>query len=221
MNDKSMLGKVVLVTGSTDGIGKETAFELARRGARVILHGRNHLRCQQALDEAMRKTGNRDLGCFEADLSTMASVRRLASDLCGKYEKIDILVNNAGVFMTKRVMTGDGYEMTFAVNHLAPFLLTNLLLKPLAASGRARIITVSSVAHQRAKIEFDNLQGEKAYPERVQEAKRELARIKELLTNEEFETTVKRCQELYPELDRLKKLCEEKEKARRALPTNW
>ena len=163
MNDKTMLGKIVLITGSTDGIGKETALELARRGARVILHGRNQLRCQQALDETMRKSGNRDLGCFEADLSTMASVRRLADDLCSKYEKLDVLINNAGVFMHDRVLTEDGCEMTFAVNHLAPFLLTHLLTKPLAASGRARIITVSSMAHQRARVEFDNLQGEKRF----------------------------------------------------------
>jgi NAD(P)-dependent dehydrogenase (short-subunit alcohol dehydrogenase family) len=182
MNAKPLAGSIVLVTGSTDGIGKETAFELARRGATVILHGRNRLRCQQTLDEAVRKTGNSTLGCYAADLSTMEGIRHLAGDLCAKYERLDVLINNAGVFMNDRVLTADGYEMTFAVNHLAPFLLTNLLWKPLAASGHARIITVSSMAHQRGRIDFDNLQGEKRFTGYDAYARSKLANI--LFANE-------------------------------------
>jgi NAD(P)-dependent dehydrogenase (short-subunit alcohol dehydrogenase family) len=109
-------------------------------------------------------------------------VRKLAADLCAKYAKIDILINNAGVFMNDRVVTSEGNEMTFAVNHLAPFLLTNLLLKPLAAAGRARIVTVSSVAHQRGRIEFDNLQGEKRFTGYDAYARSKLANI--LFANE-------------------------------------
>src|SRR5512143_3666117 len=106
----------MLVTGSTDGIGKETAFELARRGATVILHGRDPGRCQRTLDEAQRATRNRSLGCFAADLSSLAEVRKLAEDITGQYKRLDVLINNAGVFMTSRVLTVDGYEMMFAVN---------------------------------------------------------------------------------------------------------
>jgi NAD(P)-dependent dehydrogenase (short-subunit alcohol dehydrogenase family) len=163
MNAEQLRGKVMLVTGSTDGIGKETALELARRGATVILHGRNTGRCQQALDEAVRVTRNTSPGCFAADLGSLQEVRKLAHDIATQYDRLDVLINNAGVFMTSRVLSADGYEMTFAVNHLAPFLLTHSLLDLLKKSAPSRIITVSSVSHQRARLDLENLQGEKHF----------------------------------------------------------
>jgi NAD(P)-dependent dehydrogenase (short-subunit alcohol dehydrogenase family) len=163
MKDNSMRGKVILVTGSTDGIGKETAIELAKRGATVILHGRHLGRCQQALDDAVRGSGNTSLGCFAADLSSLQEVRKLADDIRGQYERLDVLINNAGVFMTDRRLNTDGFEITFTVNHLASFLLTHRLLDLLKVSAPSRIITVSSVAHQRAQLDFGNLQGEKRF----------------------------------------------------------
>lgn len=153
----------MLVTGSTDGIGKETALELARRGATVILHGKDTGRCQRALDDAVKAARNPSLGCFAADLASLAEVRKLAQDITRQYERLDVLINNAGIFMTSRRLTADGYEMTFAVNHLAPFLLTHLLLDLLKKSAPSRIITIASVAHQRAKLDMDNLQGEKHF----------------------------------------------------------
>jgi NAD(P)-dependent dehydrogenase (short-subunit alcohol dehydrogenase family) len=163
MKDEAMKGKVVLVTGSTDGIGKETALELARMGATVILHGRHPGRCQQALDECIRESGNRHLGCFAADLSSLHEVRRLAEDIRRQYSRLDVLINNAGIFMTHRHLSDDGFELTFVVNHLAPFLLTQLLLDLLRATAPSRIVTVTSAAHQRGQLDFENLQGEKQY----------------------------------------------------------
>jgi NAD(P)-dependent dehydrogenase (short-subunit alcohol dehydrogenase family) len=163
MKDESLKGRVILVTGSTDGIGKETAFELARRGATVVLHGKHLGRCQQVLSECVRASGNRDLGCFAADLSSLDEVRRLGEEIVRQYSRLDVLINNAGVFMTDRVLTGDGFENTFAVNHLAPFLLTHLLLDLLKTSAPSRVVTVSSVAHQRGQLDFQNLQGEKRF----------------------------------------------------------
>jgi NAD(P)-dependent dehydrogenase (short-subunit alcohol dehydrogenase family) len=163
MSAESLAGKVMLVTGSTDGIGKETAFALARRGATVILHGRDLGRCQRTLNEAVRLTRSKTLGCFAADLASLHEVRRLAEDIAAQYNRLDVLINNAGVFMTSRVLSADGYEMTFAVNHLAPFLLTHLLLDRLKASAPSRIIMLGSVAHQRARLDLDDLQGERQF----------------------------------------------------------
>jgi NAD(P)-dependent dehydrogenase (short-subunit alcohol dehydrogenase family) len=163
MSADTLQGKVMLVTGSTDGIGKETALELARRGATVVFHGRDLGRCQQTLGEAVRVTRNRSLGCFAADLGSLHEVRKLAEDITAQYDRLDVLINNAGVFMTSRMLSADGYEMTFAVNHLAPFLLTHLLLDHLKKSAPSRIITISSLAAQRARLDLGNLQGEKAF----------------------------------------------------------
>jgi retinol dehydrogenase 14 len=158
-----MKGKIVFVTGSTDGIGKATALELARMGATVILHGRNPGRCHVVLGEVQKASKNTAAGCFAADLSSMKEVRKLAEDVRANYKHLDVLINNAGVFMTERRLTVDGLETTFAVNHLAPFLLTHLLLDLLTSNAPARIINVSSVAHQRAHMDLDNLQGERKF----------------------------------------------------------
>ncbi len=158
-----MKGQIVLVTGSTDGIGKQTALELARLGAHVLVHGRSQERAAAARDEIRRQVDNAQVAEIVGDLASLGEVRQLAATLQQRYDRLDVLINNAGVFMNERRLTEDGLEMTFAVNHLAPFLLTQLLMNSLRAAPKARIITVSSVAHQRARVDFYNLQGERNF----------------------------------------------------------
>jgi len=161
-----MEGKIVLVTGATDGIGKQTALELAQLGATVLLHGRSAQRGQQALADiraALGSAARPRLDYFLADLSSQRQVRQLAAEVQTRYHRLDVLINNAGVFTKQRELTEDGLELTFAVNHLAPFLLTNLLLDLLKRSAPARIITLSSVLHQRSLVDFNNLQGERFF----------------------------------------------------------
>ncbi len=158
-----MQSKTILVTGSTDGIGKQTALELAGMGAQVILHGRSEQRCRATLDEIQQATGNKLLRFYAADFASLRQVREMATAVQRDHNRLDVLVNNAGVYMHERVLTDDGLEMTFAVNHLAHFLLTNLLLPVLKNSPAARIVTVASSAHEKRQVDFDNLQGEKHF----------------------------------------------------------
>lgn len=158
-----MTDKVVLITGSTDGIGRQAALELAALGATVLVHGRNAARGRNVVEEIRTATGNQKVDLFIADLSSQQQVRTLAADITNRCSALHVLINNAGVFMNERRLTEGGLETTFAVNHLAPFLLTNLLLNLLKKSAPARIITVSSVAHTRGRIDFDNLQAEKSF----------------------------------------------------------
>lgn len=158
----SMNNKVMLITGSTDGIGKQTALELAAKGGSVWIHGRNLESCQAARLDIVKSTGNEKVGFFVADLSSLKQVRELAERIKEKCDVLDVLINNAGTYLPKRVLTEDNVEMTFAVNHLSYFLLTNLLLDLLIRSAPSRIVNVSSRSHQRV-VEFDNLQGEKGY----------------------------------------------------------
>ena len=159
----SMAGKSVLVTGGTGGIGKATAIGLAALGARVGITGRDPARTQAAAAGIRAATGNVAVDVFAADMSAQAEVRRLAAQVAGTYPRLDVLVNNVGGFWAHRHVTTDGLERTFALNHLAPFLLTNLLLDRLIASAPARIVTVSSGAQARGRIDFDDLQGERNY----------------------------------------------------------
>ena len=159
----SMAGKSVLVTGGTGGIGKATAIGLAALGARVGITGRDPARTQAAAAGIRAATGNVAVDVFAADMSAQAEVRRLAAQVAGTYPRLDVLVNNVGGFWAHRHVTADGLEHTFALNHLAPFLLTNLLLDRLIASAPARIVTVSSGAQARGRIDFDDLQGERNY----------------------------------------------------------
>lgn len=161
--EHSLQGKTVLVTGATSGIGKQTALELAQMGATVILVARDPQKGQAVLEEIRTKTGNANVDLLLADLSSQASIRKLAAEFKGKYQQLHVLVNNAGGFYSTRKMTVDGLEYTFAFNHLAYFLLTNLLLDVLKASAPARIVNVSSGAQGMAKMNFDDLQGEKRY----------------------------------------------------------
>ncbi len=151
-------GRRVVITGATRGIGLAAAVELARRGARVTVVGHSRSRL-----EAAAETIGAPVDALTADLADQASVRSLAADLLRRYERIDVLVNNAGAVNASRRTTGDGFELTWAVNHLAPFLLTNLLLDRLLESRPARIITTASEAHRPARIRFDDMAGERSY----------------------------------------------------------
>lgn len=162
-----MNGKICLVTGGTNGIGKSTALELARMGANVIIVGRNAQKTSKVVEEIRSATGNMKVDSMLADLSSQQDVRQLADEIRSKYSQLHVLINNAGGFFMNRQISIDGIEMTFAVNHLAGFLLTNLLLDMIKTSGHTRIINVSSDAHASGKIEFDNLQGERYYSSRA------------------------------------------------------
>ena len=151
-----MKDKTMLITGSTDGIGKQAAFELAELGARVILHGRNKSKVKLVLQEIEQKTGNDQLDFFIADLSSLQQIRTMGAEIRRKYNRLDVLINNAGVAMNKLEISDDGYEMTFAVNHLAVFAFTLLLLDLMTQSAPSRIIIVSSMAHS-SSLNFKNL----------------------------------------------------------------
>ena len=152
----SMAGKTVLITGGSGGIGKATAIGLAALGARVAITGRDLGRVEAAAVEIRGATGNPDVDAFGADLSSQAEVRRLAAEVLDAYPRLDVLVNNVGGSWATRHVTADGLEHTFAVNHLAAFLLTNLLLDRLKASAPARVVTVSSNAQSLGQ---DRLRG--------------------------------------------------------------
>jgi NAD(P)-dependent dehydrogenase (short-subunit alcohol dehydrogenase family) len=155
--------KTILITGSTDGIGKQTALELARQGHHVLLHGRSPQRGAAALAEIRAGVPGAQLDYLNADLSSMEQVRRLAQEALALAPRLDVLLHNAGAAVKERTLTPDGLETSFAVNHLAPFLLSALLLERLKASAPARIVLVSSTAHSGGRIEFDNLQGEGSF----------------------------------------------------------
>jgi NAD(P)-dependent dehydrogenase (short-subunit alcohol dehydrogenase family) len=160
---QSLLGKVCLVTGATAGIGLVTARELARLGSRVIGVGRSEERCSEAARQIRDETGASSVEYEIADLSSQAEIRRLAQEVKDSTARLDVLVNNAGGIYLKREETGDGVEMTFAVNHLAYFLLTYLLLDLIKSSAPARIVSVASDAHRGARIDFGDLQGKAKY----------------------------------------------------------
>ncbi len=154
-----MEGKICIVTGATSGIGKQIALGLASQGASVVLVGRNKSRCEKATEEiAQRVAGNESsVSYLLADFSSQSSIRSMAQDFRDRHHRLDILVNNAGIFRARHEMTEEGVEHTFAVNHLAPFLLTSLLLDLLMASDKSRIVTTSSIGHRGARIDFSDL----------------------------------------------------------------
>ena len=158
-----MDGKVVLITGGTSGIGKAAAKALAGMGAEVVVTGRNRQKGEGALQEIRSESGNNRVSLLLADLAAQAEVRRLAKEFRASHARLDVLVNNAGLYKTRRTETPDGIEMTLAVNHLAPFLLTNLLLDLLKKSAPSRVINVSSEAERWGKIDLDDLQSERRY----------------------------------------------------------
>lgn len=158
----SMAGKVVLITGGTGGIGKAAATALAGMGAEVVVTGRNGEKASTAVEEIRRESGGK-VSAIIADLAEQAQVRRIADEFLGSHDRLDVLVNNAGGVFSKREETPDGIEWTFAVNHLAPFLLTNLLLDTLKGSAPSRIVTTSSQAQGFGERGFFDLQAEKRY----------------------------------------------------------
>src|SRR5919201_2890892 len=149
--------RVAVVTGASSGIGLHTALGLARSGLRVGVAGRDRARTEQARRWVLERSGSDRVDMALADFSRLAEVRRLADEILTGYDRLDVLVNNAGLFSPKYRLSADGYELTFAVNHLAPFLLTNLLLERLKASAPARIITVASEAHRGQRIDIGDL----------------------------------------------------------------
>jgi NAD(P)-dependent dehydrogenase (short-subunit alcohol dehydrogenase family) len=158
-----MIRSTFLVTGATDGIGRQTALNLVRHGARVLVHGRNQARVEATVADLKRVSGAAELEPVVGDFSSFAQVRSLAEAIRSKTDRLEVLIHNAGVYMKTRVLTADGLETTFQVNHLAPFLLTHLLMDLLEAASAARVVVVSSVAHQGGYVDFQNLQGEKAF----------------------------------------------------------
>lgn len=162
-SNTTMRDKVCLITGATSGIGKVTALELAKMGATVVMVSRDRTKGEEARQEIIERSGNTSVDLLQADLASLASVRQLAEQFKQKYQHLHVLINNAGAVTLNRQVTAEGFERTFAINYLAPFLLTNLLLDTLKASAPARIVNVSSDAQQSGYINFDDLQMEKRY----------------------------------------------------------
>jgi NAD(P)-dependent dehydrogenase (short-subunit alcohol dehydrogenase family) len=172
-----MKDKICIITGATSGMGLATAISLAGKGATLGLVCRDKSKGEIVVKSILEKTRNNNISLFIADLSSQAEVRRLAAEIIARYPKIDVLVNNAGAINPKRVTTVDGLELTFAVNHLAYFLLTNLLLDKLKAASKARIVSVASMASSYGKIHFDDLNFEKRYDSFKAYAQSKLANI--------------------------------------------
>jgi NAD(P)-dependent dehydrogenase (short-subunit alcohol dehydrogenase family) len=151
------MSKTILVTGSTDGIGRQTALALLSLGHRVIVHGRSPAKTAAAAAGLRTDSGSQAVDTWACDLSSLAAIRAAAPALLAAHPKLDVLLHNAGIFMNTRELSADGYELTFAVNHLAPFLLTHLLAPALEAAAPSRVVVVSSVAHARGTVDFNDL----------------------------------------------------------------
>lgn len=158
-----MRDKICLVTGATSGIGAATALGLAKLGATVVIVGRNANKCFREVRSIQQKTNNQSVAFLVADLSVQRDICRLAEDFKQRYERLDVLVNNAGGYFSERLLSKDGLEMTFALNHLAYFSVTHLLMPSLRASVSARVINVASQDHRSGQMDFDDLMAEKHY----------------------------------------------------------
>jgi NAD(P)-dependent dehydrogenase (short-subunit alcohol dehydrogenase family) len=162
---RSMTGKTVIVTGANSGIGKATAVALARAGGRTVITARDQARGNRAVEEIRQASGSDQVELVVFDLGDLASVRAGAAELLDRCPRIDVLINNAGLVLTDRAETVDGYEATFAINHLGPFLLTELLTDRLVASAPSRVVNVASTAHRSARhgLDFEDLQSRQGY----------------------------------------------------------
>ena len=158
MREEPMKDKICLITGATAGIGRAAALQLSQLGANLVLVARNPRKAESTVQQIRQQTGNQELEILLADLSSQQEVRLLAEEFKARYQRLDVLINNAGLLMTSRQESRDGIEMTFALNHLSYFLLTNLLLDVLKASSPSRIVNVSSDSHQQANLDFGDLQ---------------------------------------------------------------
>jgi len=163
MEKSAIEGKVILITGATDGIGQQTALELAQMGAQILIHGRDLDKTAKTCEELKLQTDNDAIFSFVADFADLNQVQKLVREVTNRFDHLDVLVNNAGTYFKQRQLSAQGFELNFAIGHLAPFLLTNLLLDSLLKSPSGRIVTVSSSAHASAVVDFENLQGEKHF----------------------------------------------------------
>lgn len=154
--------KTILITGSTDGIGKQTAFDLANKGHEIIVHGRDLARGNKIVNDIISSTANSKIHYLNADLSDFSDIKSLAENVKTDFPKLDVLINNAGVFETDKTILANGFEKTFMINHIAVFVLSNLLMDLLKSTENSRIINLSSMA-QASSIDFKNLNGEKYY----------------------------------------------------------
>ena len=177
----SMEDKIVLITGANSGIGKATAIALAKMGAEIIMVTRKEIAGTETLREIGEETGSGKLHAYTCDLSSLSQVRKLSLDLHENFDRIDVLINNAGIITKDRILTEDGFEYQFAVNHLAHFLLTQLVVDLLRNSKAARIVNVSSMAHKAGKIHYSDLSLEEGYSPLKAYAQSKLANI--LFTN--------------------------------------
>lgn len=173
----TMKDKIVLITGATAGIGKQTALELAQMGAHVVIVGRNREKTEATAAELRKASANERVDCLIADLSSMAEVRRVAQEFMAQYPRLDVLINNAGAINMTREVTADGFERTFATNHLAYQLLATSLHGALKNAPAARVINVSSAAHRTGKLRFDDLMAERGYNAWLQYGRSKLANI--------------------------------------------
>lgn len=177
MADTNLNGKVALVTGATNGIGKIAATELARMGAEVVIVGRDAKKTADVVTELQAKSGSHRVSAIIADLSKLSEVRRVADEFQRGHDRLDILLNNAGALFHERETTADGFERTFALNHLAYFVLTNALLGLLKKSAPARVVNVASDAHKGMTMDFDDLQSERGYTRWIAYGRSKLANI--------------------------------------------
>jgi NAD(P)-dependent dehydrogenase (short-subunit alcohol dehydrogenase family) len=177
-SDSSISGKICLVTGATSGIGAATALSLAQLGATVIVGGRSRDRCRAGVEAIKRSTGNRNVEYLLADLTVQDNIYAMVQRFKQRYRGLDVLINNAGGRFLSRSLSADGYEMTFALNHMGPFILTNLLLEVLLTSTHGRIVNVASEAHRNCTgIDFTDLHGARRYLGKEAYARSKLANL--------------------------------------------
>jgi len=162
-SERFMKDKICLITGATSGIGQAAATSLAGMGARVVIAGRDEERCMRTMESIRKETGNAAIDYLLADLSIQAQVQHLAQEFLSRYSRLDVLVNNAGGFFLTRQESADGIEMTWALNHLSYFILTNLLMDRLKASAPARMVNVASNSHFKQRLDFNDLQIRRHY----------------------------------------------------------
>ncbi|XP_052769931.1 retinol dehydrogenase 12-like [Mya arenaria] len=172
-----LAGKTVLITGANTGIGKETAKDLAKRGARVILACRDLTRAQKAASDITNSTGNSNVVVYKLDLSSLKSVRECAEEVKKNEQRLDILINNAGVMWTPQCQTEDGFDMQMGTNHLGHFLFTNSLLDLVKKSAPSRIVTVASRAHERANFDIEDINSERSFSTMTAYSNSKLANI--------------------------------------------